>query len=772
MNKRHTFIICTAINIVILFAGLFHIFSSHQDNICLYDIPLYFWNYYDSDNLFLSYYQEGRYNFDAETGPLESGIYNVRVFYEAIGEQFSLHYDCEMDGNVYPAIYAEEYKLDPDESSMVFPVWVNDSIDNLHIYVECGTADGISEDRSLYIDRIEVERNYRKTITYKFVKLLCLLCSVNVLLVIVVFHKKIKNKFYVIFGLSCIFIICSLDGLSSFALNGMDLGFHYNRIMGLAEGVMSGQLPVRIQPGWLNGYGYAVSIMYGDVLLYIPALLYLAGVPLIHTYMFYILLINFGSITIAYYCYKKTSGDSYIGVTCAALYCLSIGRLLNIYVRAAVGEYSAFMFLPFVVLGIWQIFSFKNTEAKKNKGWIYLSVGMTGVIQSHILSFLMVCVFIIFIAIICIKKIFCRQVFFSFFKSVMTVIFLNMGFWLPFLDYSQEELRVYADKWQYSIQHARLSFYELVAIDPLRYGYAFDIRNGMADRFPESLGISLIFIIICGIILFVKLDWSPYERKRLVIVSFLAFLAVFMMTIYFPWNKLAKIAIIKNIAASFQFPWRFVSIAIPLLVLLACILFMKLKLTIKFEHMRWLLVGGCILCAYQGMQCTELIVSNSASNTVYDGKYLFNDPYSVIEAEYLLEGTNVSLAIQDDSVICYNGDLQGVERESNQFWITCKAADNAYVEIPLFAYKYYRCTDVDTGKAYDIIQGENNKIRIDLSEGYQGTLGVRFVEPWYWRVAEGISLITFGAILCLSFASFVLYYWKNKELHRKAGIYE
>lgn len=116
---------------------------------------------------------------------------------------------------------------------------------------------------------------------------------------------------------------------------GHDLAFHMGRIVGLAEGIRLGQLPVKIQQGWCNGYGYPTSVFYGDLLLYIPAVLYLLKIPIVYAYKTYVLLINAGTILISYYCYKRISKDKYIALGGAALYCLSMNRVSNVVLRAA-----------------------------------------------------------------------------------------------------------------------------------------------------------------------------------------------------------------------------------------------------------------------------------------------------------------------------------------------------------------------------------------------------------------------------------------------------
>ena len=56
-----------------------------------------------------------------------------------------------------------------------------------------------------------------------------------------------------------------------------DTHFHAARIMNLADGLRSGQLPVRVGGFSYNGYGAITSVFYPDLFLYPFALMLLAG---------------------------------------------------------------------------------------------------------------------------------------------------------------------------------------------------------------------------------------------------------------------------------------------------------------------------------------------------------------------------------------------------------------------------------------------------------------------------------------------------------------
>ena len=83
---------------------------------------------------------------------------------------------------------------------------------------------------------------------------------------------KMKNRKYIVCYL-VILLIASIPLLNNYLIRGHDIYFHLMRIEGLAQGMKTGDFPVRIQPAWYGGYGYAVSVFYSDLFLYPVALL-------------------------------------------------------------------------------------------------------------------------------------------------------------------------------------------------------------------------------------------------------------------------------------------------------------------------------------------------------------------------------------------------------------------------------------------------------------------------------------------------------------------
>lgn len=629
------------------------------------------------------------------------------------------------------------------KNEISFRIWVNSDIDYLFIRF-------VSEkpEPELDIKSIILKRSFRETFTYLMLKIFVVLFMIDA--AFIGFWKRerlrqwFKENIYIALGLLVIFGISSFSAFMNCQIKGHDLSFHLSRIVGLAEGLSTGQLPVRIQPGWANDYGYAVSVFYGDALLYVPAVLYLLGVPLLFVYNIYLIMIHLGTIGIAYCCYRRLCGDRYIGLLCTALTNLSIYRILNMYTRAALGEYSAYMFFPLVIVGMKEILCRNKkgyVEGRKHNEWLLLGIGMAGILQTHILSFEMVCILLGITVILRMKSMLCLSRIWEIGKAAVLAIGLSAWFLVPLLDYSGQDLEIFKEKYECGIQGLGVNLYELFSLPTNAVGNSMLSEVGLKKRFPVSLGMGIILLIVIGAVALARLDWSKEEKRRLVFATGLAGACTWMATIYFPWNRLAVIPGIRSVVYSFQFPWRFLSLAIPLLTYASSLVLVRIKDAISWGRMKYLLLGLFMVTAIQGMYMMDLAARNSEKG-ICDGSELLRTDAVLMGQEYLFKDTSRNLMQKDSEVSGQNVEITDVFRRGNEIRVTCSASADAYMEFPLLAYKYYKCVDVQDGTEFLTANGENHKIMVKLPENYQGTLHVFFEEPWYWRAAEVVSFLT------------------------------
>lgn len=121
---------------------------------------------------------------------------------------------------------------------------------------------------------------------------------------------------------------------------GHDLSIHLSRIEGLKAGLLAGQFPVRMDPAIINEKGYPFSLMYSDVFLCPAAVLRILGFSLQTSYKVYVVSITAATVGITFYALRKMFRSDCAALLGTALYTLSFYRLTNVFVRAAVGEYT------------------------------------------------------------------------------------------------------------------------------------------------------------------------------------------------------------------------------------------------------------------------------------------------------------------------------------------------------------------------------------------------------------------------------------------------
>ena len=211
-----------------------------------------------------------------------------------------------------------------------------------------------------------------------------------------------------------------------------DLPFHLNRIQSLANSIKSGNYFPMIYGSALNNYGYANGIFYPQLMLYVPALLVCAGMKVIPAYLAYAFIINFAGCFVAYYSCKWTliKISDYLSLNdnqykidfgkitkfsniFSILYVTNGYKIFNL-VKGSIGQFTGITFFPIVIVGVLEIFMSslnykenKDTSAniQKHTKWWILTLGMTLLLNCHILSVFLAVIFIGTICLINISKI-------------------------------------------------------------------------------------------------------------------------------------------------------------------------------------------------------------------------------------------------------------------------------------------------------------------------------------------------------------------------------
>ncbi len=537
-------------------------------------------------------------------------------------------------------------------------------------------------------------------------------------------------------------------------LDGNDTRFHLMRIEGITEGLRMGQFPVKIQPAWYEGYGYGCSVFYGDIFLYIPALLHLAGVSLQGSYQFYVLLVQAATIAVCAYSFLRIFENRFIAFFGTVLYTLSVYRLMNMFVRGAVGEYTAMIFLPLLAYALTLLLKKEHEKQEIARGSLLLALGMTGILQSHILTAEIVCIMLAFLCAVYIRRVFRKEVFWAFVKAVCLTVLLNLGFLVPFADYmttGKFNVNAINGGWrvEQNIQKCGASFWQLA-----KMFYAADSKVS-----PQEMGGIGVNLLLSAVVFLVF--WLLFKREekrgyiwRLAVVSWtVAVMSVFMSTSYFPWEALRKSnVLIRYLVINLQFPWRFCTVASVALSILWCCL---LRLVID----KWKIRAGVLTAG--AVTAVGLITAGYfAADTLRMGQsfqavFAQGIDTMVESGEEYLPVNTVSADFSEDNLYVGEGITVTARRRSGiRLNIDCvnQSAQDQAMEVPLLYYKGYRASGrTSDGEEIklDVDCGNNQVVRIYVPAEFDGQITVDFKEPFYWRIAEAVSLFAAAGTLFL-----------------------
>lgn len=704
---------------------------------------------------------DGNYGYvlDITTGEVKRGWYKVRVEYDTGYDDNGFIVQALKPGNVLNEDIGNEERavsLKSYHNSREIHAWLKKDSD-IRIAVHfCGGG-------YLQINRILLRQipNY----TPVFLLILCLLFMNLELYEAGHFAKEEAVRRRMIrCGIAGIVLLGSIPLMNDFVIHGHDYRFHIYRIEGIAEGLQSGQFPVKVMPNWWNEFGYGAPLFYGDIFLYFPALLTLLGYSIQTAYKCYIVGINLITAWIAYICFKKIAKDDKIALLGALLYSLSLYRLINIYIRCAVGEYTALAFLPLILLGIYLM--------EEKDGWIYLVLGLSGCIQSHVLSCMMVAFLLVLFCIIKIRWVFRKQVFLNFCKAGIMTLLWNLWFIIPFLNsYLENDYKIHFLETEWKLEDRGIPVSKIFKL----------YISGFEDAFfTVGLPLMISLILASAILWRYRKNTLSVEGKRirglLKISIFFAVFTLLMSSNIIPYSRIESIhVIIHKLVNILEFPFRFmcmVSVFSAVAIVCAYTLWkfdLRNREKRRSRIMEYTTVGGIII-----VMTLEVLISywNLLNN---DFPYAKTYEYNAIN--YIMESKNYLPADTDDREVSHellksSEDIKiaGSKKDYTNISMVCinEGIEAGYIDVPLFYYPCYKARDVETKEILPLAYGENGRIRVILPPGYQGTISLKVSERKLWRIAEMISLFSVLSVICVKVRKPAIGD-KIKKLGRNAG---
>lgn len=695
---------------------------------------------------------------------LRQGMYEVSVDYE------SLLYNTEVGGNC-------------EDKTGTLQIFRTKKTEDKLCYNELQFRDGHTHQRTrLWIRNIGGEQGLqlmvnfygvgelrvdkiliRELTAWRLMKLLgwlVLFLLVDAVYIYFFVSRKASNKTAAAILLFAVFF-ASLPLMTDSLFRGHDLDFHLNRIIALANGLEAGHLFVPIQTEVLNGYGYASPLFYSQLFLYLPAILYNLAVPAQVCYQIYAILVNIATCLIAYYSFKGLVRDNKIAAAGALIYLLSAYRITNLYVRAAVGEYTAMAFYPLIVYGFVRVYTTEETKLGI-RDYLPIVLGLSGLIESHVLSCELAAMFIAVVCLVNYRKTFVPKRFITLAKAAVLTLCVNMAFILPFIQSMQMDIRVNDDPVnQIQVQGTYLQ--QVFSVFQVSLG---DSRIGMNYEMSLSLGISLIMgLVIFAACCSMQNEWRTRKSSTVkvgVLCTVFTVVCIVLSLRIFPWDSIENFSkLLAKVLCIVQFPWRYLSMATVFAAVVTVIGLYVVK-EIKSARMMQFLCGMLCLTAvftnslymanFTDVSGIERVYGDAdVEKAVSGGEYILSD---TIEGNLRWRRVNADPKFVTVSDYAYQGGV-------TTFDCVNIADTEMAVEIPLMNYDNYYACDMVTGESIGIMNGTDNRVSLAIPAGFDSSIKVVYRFPLLWKLSYAVSFIT----VLLTVAAVVL----DRRKRRNAG---
>ena len=389
------------------------------------------------------------------------------------------------------------------------------------------------------------------------------------------------------------------------------------------------------------------------------------------------------------------------------------------------------IFFPMVLLGLYEVLR------RDEKRWPLLALGMTGVCMSHLLSTLFCAAFCALAAVLSVKKLFAekRRILAILLAAGVTAL-CGLWFYVPMMQYTADGISTSVVLNAAENVHVPGSF--LV-------GFAGDAGADAPEDFAYTIGVvpGLALLLGCALLLARRYAagrgaFQTESDKLSLSLLALGALALALCTDFFPWTFLCSLR--KPFSTFFmqmQFPWRFVSIAAPLLSVSAAWGYLREEKDARLGMAA--LIALCVVFSGYTMQTMVQQDAPLQKETYTDTR--------ISQFEYTYLGTEKTALKVGDIRTNPEGscEILAYEKRGTEITATVKTEGvSMYIEVPLLYYPGYHA-EMD-GQTHTVARGTNNMLRIyGTPEGGEGVLHVWYQPPTLWLVMQGISVL--GALL-------------------------
>lgn len=487
-----------------------------------------------------------------------------------------------------------------------------------------------------------------------------------------------------------------------------------------------------------------MSVFYGDIFMYLPAVMRGVGFTLEEAYKAYMGIINIATVFVSFYSFKRMTRNAYAAMIGSVLYAGSIQRLDVLY-NAHIGAAGGMVFLPLIIAGFYLLFTVDVEAGEYKSIWMLLTCGFTGLLMTHMLSCLIVGIYAFFLCLVMCRKVLRPRTLRELLKAVGVAVLLNLWYLVPFMQYMfGEKLKI-----NKTAVGAGISDYYARLADFTQEGKNF------YQLFTDENGIGFPLL---AVLLLYAVTMPAHSRNKVTkysrIVAVITLAAYAVCTSMFPVVGIARhSALFTRLLIMIQYQQRLMNVATALAACLAA-LFFAMEF---FDKKALYAVGGLLCCGilYGNLQ----YFSTVPADAVYldgieldakggEGVYKYN----VGNGEYLPVVTvlgELTDQIEGDGYLSV-GD---VTREGLVFDISVKneSHEEGRLLLPVLYYSGYRAEDLHSLVRLETDIGDNGRVEVTIPPRYEGTFHLEFRESLLWRVSEVVSAVTLIGIMFNAF---------------------
>lgn len=548
--------------------------------------------------------------------------------------------------------------------------------------------------------------------------------------------KKYLERIYIVIAILLTLFILGKVVIESSICGTNDGYLHLIKIMGVNEIIKQGQFPPIIDAGFCNGY--ALNLFYNPLTTYISLICGLIVNNFALGIKIMLIIMMFVAIIFMYMFLKNVTKKTGVAVAGAVFYVTNPYYLSNIYIRGAIGESAALIFLPLLFLGLYSLF---NGDRKKH---YFITIAATGLILTHNITTLYAAIISFIYVIINFNKLKEKDILIKLLINILFIVGLTIFFIYPLLLHSFSGEYVIFDS------DLMRTNGERVASGVISFKELFMEIPGQEVIF--RLNIIQVVLFILSIFCYRFID----KKDRKIYLSFIIFaiLSVILCMTKNIWK------FTPDILCNIQFPWRLLGFSGFFISTIAGInLFIILKKIFKNKENGLIFVIIPIallslLYAYSLDYKDYTVKKDDNESIEFINNNINNINYMNINREYMPSKTYKALSqnqerVKGDKVFILEGEALIESENKNELIYDIKLSgikENTSIEVPFLYYKGYSAyieNEKNGRKEIDVKESDYGFLKIDIPNEYEnGMIKVEYKTPITYYIIYIISFVT------------------------------